>query len=123
MESNSSTTLQSSLKCKRCGYSPSGKNRSNQQNSYYWGVIIRELSEHTGYTSDEIHEVLKYKFISYPIVFHHKEIQSRDEEIYVCKSTTELDTKEMEDYLSKIRTWASAELGVWIPEPNESLNG
>lgn len=37
--------------------------RSGQQNRWYWGVIVQLLADHTGYTADEIHEVLKAKFI------------------------------------------------------------
>jgi hypothetical protein len=35
------------------------------------------------------------------------------------KSTTALDTKEFEEFLSSIRMWASDKLGIWIPEPHE----
>ena len=31
-----------------------GSTRSNEQNSYYWGVVVALLSEHTGYTPEEI---------------------------------------------------------------------
>ena len=50
-------------KCERCGYSPSGKQRSNQQSRYYWGIVVQILSEHTGFTKDEVHELLKRKFL------------------------------------------------------------
>lgn len=37
--------------------------RSIQQSRYYWGVVVELIAEHTGYTPEEIHEVLKAKFI------------------------------------------------------------
>jgi hypothetical protein len=37
--------------------------RSIQANRYYWGVIVQLLSEYTGYSVDEMHDVLKAKFL------------------------------------------------------------
>jgi hypothetical protein len=39
------------------------KRRSNSQNSYLWGIPYKLLSDHTGYSPDEIHEICKYKFL------------------------------------------------------------
>lgn len=99
--------------CKR----PYHKNRSNSQNRYYWAVVVKELRDHTGYTEDEIHEILKYKFLSYPLDLLVKE--NDKETIYVAKSTTSLTTSEMENYLSRIREWASVNLHCFISSPNE----
>jgi len=38
----------------------SQKKRSSFQNRYYWGVIVAMLADHTGYTKEEMHEILKY---------------------------------------------------------------
>lgn len=88
------------------------KKRSNQQNRYYWPVIVGMISEHTGHTPDEIHEFLKVRFNPYWI-----EIDG--EKTRVGLSTTELSTVQMEEYQSRIRTWAGTELGLYIPVPNE----
>jgi hypothetical protein len=82
--------------------------RSNNQNAYYWGVVLEILSEHLGYTPDEMHEILKFKFL--------KTVKADME--YV-KSTTKLNTVEFEDYLTKIKQWAASELSCVIPDPNE----
>ena len=84
--------------------------RSNKQVRYYWGVVVQMLSEETGYTDDEIHELLKVKFLP------KKEILGEN----INTSTTVLDTKEMEEYMKKIRMWASVKLTTYIPEPNEA---
>ena len=86
------------------------KQRSVQQNAYYWGVVIYELSGYTGFTSDEMHEALKWQFLR---------IHSERGDIDSVKSTTDLSTTEFEDYLEQIRIWAASEFGVVIPEPNE----
>jgi hypothetical protein len=83
------------------------KGRSDNQNRYYWGVVIKILGEHLGYFDYEIHDGLKSMFLLEPALFPK------------VRSTTDLSTKEMEDYLAKIRTWSSTNLNVFIPEPNE----
>ena len=90
--------------------------RSLNQNNYYWGVCIELISQHTGYDPDEIHEILKQMFLP-----KRMEIQTASGTIHktISKSTTELDTKGMEEYLENIRRWAASELGCNVPEPNE----
>jgi len=36
--------------------------RSLAANNYYWGVIVKSISEYTGYHKDEVHEILRAKF-------------------------------------------------------------
>ena len=82
--------------------------RSNNQNKYYHGVVVKMLSDFTGYDRDEVHEILKHEFL--------KKVNTGGFE-YV-KSTAKLSTVEFEEYLDKIKTWASM-LGCVIPDPNE----
>ena len=86
--------------------------RSNNQNRYYWGVIIPILSNETGYTKDEVHEVLKTMFLSTHITFGKQQYS-------IPKSTKDLTTIETEEYFERIRTFASLELNANIPLPNE----
>jgi hypothetical protein len=83
--------------------------RSDVQNSYYWGVVIELLSKELGYDKDEMHEILKYKFL-----------QSNAMGMPYIKSTTKLSTGEFEEYLSKIKQWAAEFLHIVIPDPNEA---
>lgn len=106
-------------KCPQCGYKSSGKNRSNPQNRYYWGVCIALLSEHTGYTTDEIHEVLKHKFLKRVLRMLNLK-QKNVEEVSITESTSNLDTIQFEEYLSQVRIWAS-QLGCYLPEPHEEI--
>lgn len=86
--------------------------RSNEQNRYYHGVVVKLLSEEIGYTSDEMHEAIKYKFLG-----EHRKIKKT--EIVVPISTADLNTVDFESFLSEVRSWASSELSVFIPLPNE----
>lgn len=85
--------------------------RSNQQSRYYWGVVISLISEVTGYTPDEVHELMKAKFLSKPL--------NIGSETFNISTTTNQSTIEFEAYMSDIRQFASVELGCFVPLPNE----
>lgn len=81
--------------------------RSLNQNSYYWGVVLHEISEYTGYTKDESHEIMGYKFLL-----------DKSLEMHRIKSTTSLNTLEFMDYIANIqRFWAEKDLT--IPDPHQ----
>jgi hypothetical protein len=105
--------------CPRCGYSPSGKSRSNPQNRYYWGCVVQILSDETGYTKDEVHDIIKRKFLTEKRLYQGGKPNFKLQELEFSKSTTELDTKEWENLMSQIREWASMELGIYIQNPGE----
>lgn len=83
--------------------------RSNEQNRYYWGVVVRIISDHLGYTPEEAHTALRGHFLTV----------LTDKTLPLIKSTTDLSTVEFEAYMTKIREWASIEFQMYIPEPNE----
>jgi hypothetical protein len=82
------------------------RTRSLNQNAYYWGVVCQLISDYTGMTPDEVHEYLKSTF-NYKMVKNFK----------VPISTTNLNSIEFGDYITKIKIWASIELHLNIPDP------
>ena len=92
---------------------PYKSRRSDNQNRYYWGVVIKILAEELGYLSDEMHEILKYKFLA------QKDVVLGDETLTIPDSSANLNTTEFEKYLAEIRMWASRDLDILIPQPNE----
>ncbi|OQB05447.1 MAG: hypothetical protein BWY21_01994 [Parcubacteria group bacterium ADurb.Bin216] len=88
--------------------------RSDNQNAYYWSVIVKDLSEELGYETDEIHLLLKEMFIP------KKYMTVKGLEFAVIPSTTKLSTKEFKEYIEKIQRWASGQ-GIYLPDPNEYL--
>ena len=92
------------------------KKRSSPQNRYYHAVVLKYLSEVTGYSVEEMHEVCKLKFMPYERVNRATgEVQT------FGKSTTGLNTAEFEEYLDNIRIWAINDLDCLIPLPNEVI--
>ena len=74
-------------------------NRSVQQNKRYW-KLIEELGSYLGYDVGEMHELMKYKFLSY-------KQEMLGDEMTVIPSTSKLTIKEFVDYLSKVEVFAS----------------
>jgi len=88
---------------------PPRKPRSNNENSYYWGVVIELISQETGMTPDESHEAMKLLFLKKRV----------SEKLWTIKSTATLNTLEFEEYLENVKRFASLELNIIIPDPNE----
>lgn len=87
--------------------------RSNRQNRYFHGVVLPLLSEHTGFTTDEIKSLLKGMFLTY-----YKDLPN-GLSVELTKGTAELDTKEFEEFMDKVRMFSAQELDVQVPLPNE----
>jgi hypothetical protein len=89
------------------------KSRSERENRYYWGVVIPILQMHIGEENKEVvHEWVQ-------IAVGH--VQMMPVGIQVPFGTKNLTTEEFEAYATKVRMWASKELGVYIPLPNEGI--
>lgn len=88
------------------------KTRSNNQNRYYWGVVIDVLAHHSeiGYTGQEWHEALKMLFLRVP---------GDGKKPDTVRSTASLTTAEFEQYNEQIRRWSLETLGCLVPLPNE----
>lgn len=96
-----------------------GWKRSDRQNAWYWGQILELLSEHTGYTPDELHEYCKSRFIPKKLAICDGNGIVVDERV-VGGSTTRLNTVEMADYCEAIRRFAAEDVGVVIPDPDQA---
>ncbi len=88
--------------------------RSIKQNDYYWGVVLKLIGDELGYFIEDIHKVFATMFLK-------QIIKIGDEEVETYISTTKLNTAEFEDYLQKIRMFASSELDIVVPLPNEVI--
>jgi len=91
-------------------------NRSLNQNAYYWRCIVQVMADDLGYFSDEMHEILKAKFLSEYQILEH---QDKKAGVLYVQSTSRLNTKEFEMYVEKVRIWASTELNINLMLPNE----
>lgn len=98
------------------------KVRSSPQNRYYWGVVVvliqAAMLESWGerYNKEEIHEMLKSKFL-----YTEKVNEATGEIIQMGRSTTDNTTAQQEEYHIDCREFAKEWFNVEIPLPNEQI--
>jgi hypothetical protein len=94
--------------------------RSVQANAYYWGVVLAALSEHTGYTVDELHDICKALFLPKRLALNNGNGEVVGEFV-LGGSTRTLNTNEFYEYVERVRQWASETLDCYVPDPNEAI--
>ena len=86
--------------------------RTNLQNRYMWG-LYGLLSDYTGFTTQEIHDMMRGLFLFKMVVIGETEIK-------VLISTTTLTTMEEAEYIEKFREWQREHLPeCYLPTPDE----
>lgn len=96
------------------------KNRTLEQNAYYWGVVIPILADHFGHDNPEdMHEDLKLAFnpVDSKIEFGKK----------IGGTTTKMSTEEFmvsdTSYVERVCRWAATKYGLYIPPPKKAEGG
>jgi hypothetical protein len=84
--------------------------RSQAANRYYWGIVLRSISEHTGFEVDELHEYFKQ-------AYNPRQVRIGPDETVVGGSTRSMNTQQFHDYVERIRRFAATELGISLPDP------
>ena len=90
--------------------------RSNEQNKYYWGVVIPILADYFGHDNpNDMHEDLKLEF---------NPVESKIKPgTKIGGTTTKLSTVDFfsaeDSYIERICRWAASEYGIKIPPPNK----
>lgn len=81
--------------------------RTAEQNKLLW-AIYTAMTEGTGYTSSELHEAMKRKFLA------PKVVKVGTMEVEIPGSSRELDTKEFSEFVERVAQFASEELGIVV---------
>ena len=95
------------------------KNRTLSANRYYFGVVLKTISEHMGeknlgVTIEDLHEVLKGKFNNKVVLI--------DGEAYEIGETTKKMTQDsFVQYIELIRDWSLENLNCYIPLPHQVI--
>lgn len=93
--------------------------RSNQQNKYYWGVIIDlfrkgwEESQGEKISMEQAHEILKHE-CNYSEIVN----PTTGAVIRTGNTTTELNTKDYEEYLTRCRNFIWEWFNIIVPLPD-----
>jgi len=95
--------------------------RSLQQNKYYFGVVIKMLCEHTGHSEEEMHELMKCRFLKkhFDLRVKEKDKTEKIERYTIVRSSISLNTVEWEEYMGECRKFGAEKFQLYIPLPNE----
>ena len=74
--------------------------RSLAQNSYYRGVVLALIEDYSGTEKEDLHYYFKHRFIDWE----------------KFPSSRELNKNEFSEYVEKIRDFAAARFGIYIPD-------
>ena len=90
--------------------------RTNEQNRYYWGVVIPILADYFGHDNPEdMHEDLKRKFNPVESKVNPGKI--------IGGTTTKMSTVDFfsaeDSYVERICRWAAMEYSIYIPPPKK----
>ena len=92
-------------------------NRSQAANRYLWGVVYRMLSEHTGYTVDELHDWAKQRFIPKHVTFADGNGEIKDD-LVIGGSSAKLNANDFYEFVENIRRFSAEHLDCVIPDPD-----
>lgn len=96
------------------------RRRSENQNAFYWGVILPMMKDAINEYGNQMNEDEAHEFIKEEIWKHTKTITRPDgSKKPIIRSSTELTTTEWEEKIELTRAWAAFELGLILPYPNE----
>lgn len=85
--------------------------RTDQQNKYYF-VCVGLLAEYTGFSKNEMHEIIKCKLLK-----RERIIEKTGEVVEYLASTSTLKKGEFIEFMDRFVAW-SGELGCTLPPPN-----
>lgn len=91
--------------------------RSGRQNNYLH-TILGFFACETGNTLEWVKQQYFKKLVN-PAIFIREKEDKYLGTIKVLRSSADLDTAEMTTAIERFRNWASAECGIYLPEPNE----
>ena len=110
-----------SLNCKEFTFTLEKKRnkRSNEQNRYYWGVVVPLVKQgltELGYlvSIESTHDFIKSEF-------NYKEIVNKDtgEVKKLPNSTTQLTKSEFSEMIERIKQWSAEWCNIYIPDAGE----
>lgn len=92
--------------------------RSLLQNALWWAAVVTPIADHTGYTKDEVHELLKMILLP-----KHRALCDQNGEIVgeyvVGGSTTKLNKVQFGELIESAIKWAGETLGLVLEMPED----
>ncbi len=92
------------------------RQRSRNQNAWYWAVIVPMIAEHCGYQPHE-HDALHDELVRMHLGLRP---EPNPLKLRISTSDPDMSTADFAEYCEQVRIWAAADLGVVIPDPESA---
>lgn len=105
-------------------FSKPKKSRSNNQNAYYWGVVINLVQQGLVDATGELRSTNDIHYnILLPMFAPINDIVNKDtgEVINERITSSAMTTTQFMEYIISIQQWAAEFLNINIPDPNQEL--
>jgi len=89
--------------------------RSTQQNRLYW-LYVTILANEIGYDKNEMHELIKFKFLKREKVF-----EKTGELFEYLESTAKLSKSDFADFIFNFQKWSAETFDVILPDPGSNF--
>ena len=103
-------------------FSKPKKSRSNNQNRYYWGLVLPLVQSGLLDATGELRSIdnIHYKILL-PLFAPQNEIVNKDtgESLLERLTSSEMTTTQFCEYILEVQKWGAEFLGIDIPSPNE----
>ena len=94
--------------------------RSVDMNAYYWGIVLKYISDESGHDIMECHEGYKMKY-ALDIKFEFNKHRGVYEPVFGVGSTAEMNVRLFTDYIFRVRVDGELEHRIVIPLPSEAF--
>jgi hypothetical protein len=91
--------------------------RAIKLNRYYWGHVLRLISDYTGDDVDDLHDQMCARFLTRRVLVVNKRT-GEVEELQVVGRSSKLDSDAFWDFVLKVRLFAGEWLGVETKDPD-----
>ena len=94
---------------------PFEETRRARANAYLWAVVYKLIAQESGYTTDQVHDLMKVRH-------NHRLMTDPEtgEEIRVGQTTTKLTVQAFGDYIERVMLDGAEWWGISFPEPRKA---
>jgi hypothetical protein len=99
------------------------KTRSNQQNRYYWGCMVKLITDAFRDAGNMVNAEDVHDFLKAEVGKLSQVLVTVDGEVFRGPgSTAKLTTTEFSNYIEAVKAWATDRLDLKIPSPDEAFS-
>jgi hypothetical protein len=98
--------------------------RSQRANRYYFGVVLKLISEETGHSVDDVHEAMVKQFLpdeQKQVEFFHRLTGEKMQVTVGGRRSSKLSREDFYTFVEQVRAWAGEFLGVTTPDPDPNF--